>query len=286
VIFVPEWPKGEFVSIFASFYVWTKSLVCNDAPQGFYYSEMLQSQKIFSSLLAVRTIEPSRPSNHLSLFHPSRRCAIRSRLQTDQASSVQMTCLSVRTLHCVEKVLSSLYLSGRFNSTSGRLSVLDQFEISFQLPRKGRSINRPDDVVCRPDACLLKARIAIQISPSGRLTAVVRTSVMKEGNYRFDFNHPDDCLPWFERAHCKYGNCMLKNSRPEAHPPWSGRAKPYKEITCNGCPTVWTMCHPVWTRVLNRKDFLTNFSKNLVVQLSVRTAHVHRSDSAQVLTLI
>jgi hypothetical protein len=26
VIFVPEWPKGEFVSILASF--WTKSLVC------------------------------------------------------------------------------------------------------------------------------------------------------------------------------------------------------------------------------------------------------------------
>jgi predicted RNA-binding protein with TRAM domain len=28
VIFVPEWPKGEFVSILASF--WTKSLVCKD----------------------------------------------------------------------------------------------------------------------------------------------------------------------------------------------------------------------------------------------------------------
>jgi hypothetical protein len=30
VIFVPEWPKGEFVSILASFYVWTKSLMCKD----------------------------------------------------------------------------------------------------------------------------------------------------------------------------------------------------------------------------------------------------------------
>jgi hypothetical protein len=30
VIFVPEWPKGEFVSILASFYVWTKSLKCKD----------------------------------------------------------------------------------------------------------------------------------------------------------------------------------------------------------------------------------------------------------------
>jgi hypothetical protein len=31
VIFVPKWPKGEFVSILALFCVWTKSLMCNDA---------------------------------------------------------------------------------------------------------------------------------------------------------------------------------------------------------------------------------------------------------------
>jgi hypothetical protein len=31
VIFVPEWPKGEFVSILTSFCVWTKSLICKDA---------------------------------------------------------------------------------------------------------------------------------------------------------------------------------------------------------------------------------------------------------------
>jgi len=151
--------------------------VCNDASQGFYYSEMLQSQKIFSSLSAVWTIEPSRPDDHLSLFHSSRRRTIPSELQTDQASSVRTTCLSVRTLHCVEKVLSSLNPSGRFSSTFGRLSVLDQFQISFQVPRKGRSINRPDDVVSRPDARLLKARSTILISPSGRLTVVVRTRV-------------------------------------------------------------------------------------------------------------
>jgi hypothetical protein len=31
VIFDPEWPKSEFVSILASFCVWTKSLMCKDA---------------------------------------------------------------------------------------------------------------------------------------------------------------------------------------------------------------------------------------------------------------
>jgi hypothetical protein len=45
----------------------------------------------------------------------------------------------------------------------GRLPALDQFLISFQVPRKGRSINRPDDVVSCPDTRLLKVRIAIQI---------------------------------------------------------------------------------------------------------------------------
>jgi hypothetical protein len=55
----------------------------------------------------------------------------------------------------------------------------------------------------------------------------------------------------------------------------SGRAKPYKEITCSGCATVQT-------RLLSRKDFLAKFSENLVAQLSVRTAHVHCSDGTQV----
>jgi hypothetical protein len=48
---------------------------------------------------------------------------------------------------------------------------------SFQVPIKERSINRLDDVVSRPDARLLKARIAIQISPSRRLSVLVRTRV-------------------------------------------------------------------------------------------------------------
>jgi hypothetical protein len=52
-------------------------------------------------------------------------------------------------------------------------TVLD----SFQVPIKGRLINHPDDVVSHPDARLLKARIAIQISLSGRLTAVVQKRV-------------------------------------------------------------------------------------------------------------
>jgi hypothetical protein len=57
---------------------------------------------------------------------------------------------------------------------------------------------------------------------------------------------------------------------------------PYKEITCSGHATVRTMCHPVRTMSLNRKDFPAKFLENLVAQLSVRTGHVHRPDGAQV----
>jgi hypothetical protein len=51
--------------------------------------------------------------------------------------------------------------------------------------------------------------------------------------------------------------------------------EPYKEITCSGRATVRTMS-------VNRKDFSAKFLENLVAQLSVRTAHVHRPDGAQV----
>jgi hypothetical protein len=80
-------------------------------------------------------------------------------------------------LHHIEKLLCQLAPSRRFSSTSGHLSVLERFTDSFQVSRKGRSINRPDDVVSRLDAYFHKARIAIQNGPSGRLTAVVRTLV-------------------------------------------------------------------------------------------------------------
>jgi len=48
---------------------------------------------------------------------------------------------------------------------------------SFQVPIKERSFDCPDDAVSRPDARLLKARITIQISPSGHQSALVWTRV-------------------------------------------------------------------------------------------------------------
>jgi hypothetical protein len=46
VIFVPEWPKEEFVSILASFCVWTKSLKCKDVVNRDSTFQSLQVRRI------------------------------------------------------------------------------------------------------------------------------------------------------------------------------------------------------------------------------------------------
>jgi hypothetical protein len=161
VIFVPEWPKGEFVSILASFYVWTKSLKCKDAVNRDSTIQSLHVRRNSSSLSTVRTIEPSRPDANLSI-HPD---DVSSRPDARQTSIIRPDEVFIPSgPHTVSRSFcASLHPSGRFSSMSGHLPVLNQFLISFQVPRKGRSINRLDDVVSRPDARLLKARIAIQI---------------------------------------------------------------------------------------------------------------------------
>jgi hypothetical protein len=153
-----------------------KYLFVKDASQGFNYSEVLQSHKISGSLSAVRTMchpvrmpichcsillddVPYRPDARQTTHHPFGRHAFPS---------------------------GPSIVSRRFFPTCIRLDVLAArpdalctrpAPDSFQVPIKGRSTNRPDDVVSRSDAHLHKARIAIQIHPSGRQTALVRMRV-------------------------------------------------------------------------------------------------------------
>jgi hypothetical protein len=173
----PEGIEDEGVLVF-----WPHSVF----GQNHLYVRMLQkgiplfrvkSEEFQSSLSAVRTMcHPVRTPICL-LLHLSGRCVIPSGRQTLQHHPSGRRASSVRTLHCIEKLLCQLAPSGRFSSTSRRLSVLERFTDSFQVPRKGRSINRPDDVVYRPNAYLRKARIVVQNEPSGHLTAVVWTLV-------------------------------------------------------------------------------------------------------------
>jgi hypothetical protein len=148
VIFVPEWPKGEFVSILASFCVWTKSLKCKDAVNR-------------DSTFRVPCQPSGRPYVHCSI----RQDNVSSRPDARQTSIIRPDEVFILSgPHTVSRSFyASLHPSGRFSSTSGRLPVLDQFLIFFQFPRKGRSVNLPDNVVSCPDARLRKGRITIQI---------------------------------------------------------------------------------------------------------------------------
>jgi hypothetical protein len=125
--------------VFWPHFVWTKSLMCK---------EVVNMDSTFQSIF-TKSLCPVRT--------PDR-----------QSSSVRTTYFSVRTLHCIEKLL--------FQLASVRTSISDRSTSdSFQVQNKGRLIHCPDDVVSRLDALINKARIAIQIPPSGRQSALVRT---------------------------------------------------------------------------------------------------------------
>jgi hypothetical protein len=80
VIFVPEWPNGEFVNILASFCVWTKSLKCKDAVN---MDSTIQSLQVRG--IQVPSCQPSgRPSVHCSI----RPDDVSSRLNAIQTSII------------------------------------------------------------------------------------------------------------------------------------------------------------------------------------------------------
>jgi hypothetical protein len=177
VIFVPEWPKGEFVSILALFCVWTKSLMCNDAANR---DSSFQSEVRRISKFPVSRPDDvsSRPDAHLSTVPSVRTTCHSVRTSDRQASPVRMTCFFRPDTYIVSRSFCANLL--RPDVSAARPNAY-QFSngslILSKVSRKGRSINHLDDVVSRPDAYLRKARISIQNEPSGHLTAVVRTLV-------------------------------------------------------------------------------------------------------------
>jgi len=91
VIFVPEWPKGEFVSILASFCVWTKSLICKDAANR---DSTVQSEvrRISKFPVSCPNDVSSRPDVHLSTVPYVRTTCLSVQTSDRQATSVWRTC--------------------------------------------------------------------------------------------------------------------------------------------------------------------------------------------------
>jgi len=110
----------------------------------------------------------------------------------------------------------------------------------------------------------------------------VRTRVSLRQESQFKYHRPDVSQPWSGccgipsgRTHSRYGNCVLKNCRLDVHHPWSGRAKPYMEITCSEGATIRTSVSHRPDAALKHERFSAKFLENPVAQLSVRTAQVH-----------
>jgi hypothetical protein len=170
--------------LLASFCVWTKSLVCKDAVlQGIPLFRRISEDSIYKSenlrfpvsRTDDRAIPSGRPSVHCSIrpndvpYRPDAR-------QTKHHMSGRRT-FSVRTSTVSRSYCPSPYPSGCLSRPSRRLSVIDQIRILSKFNLREDCFNRPDDVDSRPDALIHKARIVIQISPSGRQSALVRTRV-------------------------------------------------------------------------------------------------------------
>jgi hypothetical protein len=145
-----------------------------------------------------RVIPSGRPSVHCSI-HPDD-VFIPTGCQTDQHHPSERRIFSVRTLHCIEKLLFQL-ASVRTSQQPVRTPLSTRtVSDSFQVPIKGRPINRPNDVVSRPDARLLKARITIQMSSSGRQSALVRTRAHQLRKLPIRLQ-PSGSLPLLVRTH-------------------------------------------------------------------------------------
>jgi hypothetical protein len=96
VIFVPKWPKGEFVSILDSFCVWTKSLICKDVAN--WDSTVRSEVRRISKFPVSRSDDVSSCRTSICLlFHPSGRRVFPSGRQTDKHHLSGRRVSSVRT---------------------------------------------------------------------------------------------------------------------------------------------------------------------------------------------
>jgi hypothetical protein len=173
-----NWPH----SVFGQNYLFVKMLFY----KGFRYSEVVQ---MFLHCFQDRRFQsPCQPSGRrvIPSGRPSVHCSIRSDGvshrpddSTDQASTVRTTCILVWTFIVSRSHCTSLHPSGRLSSPSWRLSVIEQLQILSKFNLREDCFNRSDDVDSRPDTLIHKARIAIQISPSERQSALVRTRIQQ-----------------------------------------------------------------------------------------------------------
>jgi hypothetical protein len=122
------------------------------------------------------------------------------------------------------------------------------FRFSFKVQIREDWCNRPDDVDSRLDALIHKARIAIQIQPSGCQSAWSGRAFNRYGNCVFNFNRPDACSSDMEIACWRL---TIWTAIPLGPDTWS---LIWKLLAEDVQPSGWR-CLTFRTRFSNRKDF-------------------------------
>jgi hypothetical protein len=262
------------LGLLASFCVWTKTLVCNNAVNRDFtiQSDVRRFCLQEINFLVSSSDDRATPSGRSAVNRFSRLDDVPYRPDARQTSIIRPDDVFISSgPHTVSRSFcASLHPSGRLSSPFGRPLVIDQLQILSKFRIREVDISVRKMLVSRPDARLHKARIAIQISRSGRQSALVRTRMQLIWKLPIRLQQSG-------RALCRYGNYVLKFSRPDVPPPWSRRAKPYMEVICSGHATVRTT-------VSHRPDAALKqerFSENSVTQLFVRTTKVHHPDGVR-----
>jgi len=129
------------VSILASFCVWTKSLKCKDAVNR---DSTFRVMSVVSACKSEEFQVPCQPSGCPSVHYSIRPDDVSSSPDARQTSIIRPDEVFIPSgPHTVSRSFcASLHPSRSFSSMSGCLPVLDQFLISFQVPRKGK-ISQP-----------------------------------------------------------------------------------------------------------------------------------------------
>jgi hypothetical protein len=141
------------------------------------------------------------------------------------------------------------------------------FRFSFHVQIREDWCNRLDDMDSLLDALIHKARITIQIQPSGRQSAWSGRAFNIYGNCVFNFNRLDAYLSLSGRALIWYGNCLLKINLLDGHPfGQDARSLIWKLLAADVRPFEW-QCLTVRTWLSNRKHFeqkSQNFRRTVV----------------------
>jgi len=183
MIFVPDWPKGEFVSLWLATFYWTKSLLCNVATylgipfiseSSFQKCASQSLKKILCSFQVRRNRIPTSCPDGPVMRPDAHQCLL------FKLAYVRTFQQHVRTLFKVRAKSSvQVHPSGGRGCTIRTLVSVRQVKgFPSQTQIWEDSCNRRTSGLRRLDAIHIKAKCGEELQPSGHQGNTVRTPVL------------------------------------------------------------------------------------------------------------